>query len=435
MVLSLITFITTVVLMICLIVFKPTIRIGKISFQTFWVVTLTGALVVLCTNQIDLSSLWSSLTSGAMNPLKILVLFISLSMISISLDELNFFNFLSTQALKKSKGSQYKIFFTIYFLVAILTIFTSNDIVILTFTPFIISFSKKAKINPLPFLICEFVNANTYSMLLSIGNPTNIYLAGSENISFAYYLSKMWLPTLFAGLATLGVILLIFRKDLSKKIEDIEIEEVSLKSKPLVIINLVVLGITTIMLVISNYISLEMWIICLSSMIVMSIVLFAYSIKAKNKDYLFKTYKRLPYNLIPFILSMFILVLALKENGVISYLQEALDYLSVNSIAESFCYTISSTLFDNVINNIPMSVLYSSILEGKSELAIFSTIIGSNIGAYLTPIGALAGIMWMSILKKHDVNFNFMSFVKYGIVLVPAALISSTLGIWLMCGM
>lgn len=433
MVLSLITFIVTIILMITMIIFKPNITYKKLSFQTFWVVTFLGALVVIITSQIDLSSLWSNLTTGKMNPIKILVLFISLSMISICLDELNFFNYLSTKALEKSKGNQYKIFFTIYFLVAILTIFTSNDIVILTFTPFIILFSKKAKINPLPYLICEFVNANTYSMLLSIGNPTNIYLASSQDISFIYYLSKMYLPTIFAGLSTLITILIIFRKDLSKKIEDIDIEEVKLNNKPLVIINLVILGLTTIMLIISNYISLEMWLICLSSLIILTLILLIYTLKIKNKTFLVNTYKRLPYNLIPFILSMFILVLSLKENGVINYLQNFLDMLSVNKIAEGFTYTISSTLFDNIINNIPMSVLYSSLLEGKSELALFSTIIGSNIGAYLTPVGALAGIMWMSILKKHDLDFNFISFVKYGIILVPVSLIFSTLGILITC--
>ena len=433
MVLSLITFIVTIILMITMIIFKPNITYKKLSFQTFWVVTFLGALVVIITSQIDLSSLWSNLTTGKMNPIKILILFISLSMISICLDELNFFNYLSTKALEKSKGNQYKIFFTIYFLVAILTIFTSNDIVILTFTPFIILFSKKAKINPLPYLICEFVNANTYSMLLSIGNPTNIYLASSQDISFIYYLSKMYLPTIFAGLSTLITILLIFRKDLSKKIEDIDIEEVKLNNKPLVIINLVILGLTTIMLIISNYISLEMWLICLSSLIILTLILLIYTLKTKNKTYLVNTYKRLPYNLIPFILSMFILVLSLKENGVINYLQNFLDMLSVNKITEGFTYTISSTLFDNIINNIPMSVLYSSLLEGKSELALFSTIIGSNIGAYLTPVGALAGIMWMSILKKHDLDFNFISFVKYGIILVPVSLIFSTLGILITC--
>lgn len=433
MTLSICTFIITIICMICCIVFKPSLKLKNISFQTFWVVSLIGALVCICTLQIDLSSLWTNLTGGKMNPIKILVLFISLSMISISLDELNFFNFLSTKALIKAKGNQYKIFFTIYFLVSILTIFTSNDIVILTFTPFIISFSKKAKINPLPYLICEFVNANTYSMLLSIGNPTNIYLASTADISFIYYLSKMYLPTLFAGISTLIVILLIFRKDLSKRIENIDIKQEELNNKCLVIINLIILAITTVLLVISNYINLEMWIICLCSLICLSVVLICYSFINKNCSYLFKTYKRLPYNLIPFILSMFILVLSLKENGVINYLVNVLDKLSFNKVSTAFTYTISSTLFDNLINNIPMSVLYSSILESKSEICIFSTIIGSNIGAYLTPIGALAGIMWMSILRKYDVDFSFISFVKYGLILVPISLIFSTLGILILC--
>lgn len=430
--LSLITFIITIILMILAIIIKPSFKIKNFTIQTFWIVTLLGAIVTLSTCQVDFSSLWDNLTSGKMNPIKILILFISLSMISTSLDELNFFNYLSTKALIKAKGNQYKIFFTIYILVAVLTIFTSNDIVILTFTPFIIHFSKKAKINPLPYLIMEFVNANTYSMLLSIGNPTNIYLAGSQDISFVYYLSKMWLPTLFAGLATLGIILLIFRKDLNKHIEDIEIEDVKLNNKPLVVLNLIILGLTTISLVISNYVNIEMWLICLIALICLTIVLIVHSIISKDTTYLFDTYKRLPYNLIPFILSMFILVLSLKENNVISEIQNVLDALSINKYAEGFTYTISSTLFDNVINNIPMSVLYSSLLEGKSELALFSTIIGSNIGAYLTPIGALAGIMWMSILKKYDLNFSFLTFMKYGIILVPISLIAATLGIILM---
>lgn len=429
MILSITTFFITIVLMIIAIIFKPNIKIGKITFQPFWLITLLGALFVLCTSQIDLSSLWTNLTAGKMNPIKILVLFISLSMISISLDELNFFNYLSYKALSKSNGSQYRIFFSIYLLVSLLTIFTSNDIVILTFTPFIISFSKKAKINPLPYLICEFVNANTYSMLLSIGNPTNIYLSSSQNITFIYYLSKMWLPTLLAGLSTLFIILAIFRKDLSKNINNIKIDEVTLNNKPLVILNLSILLLTTILLIISNYIKLEMWFICLGSLILLTLILLIYTFKTRDKTYLFETYKRLPYNLIPFILSMFTLVLSLKENGIITKFQNILEILSINKYAEGFTYTISSTLFDNVINNIPMSVLYSSILENESELALFSTIIGSNIGAYLTPIGALAGIMWMSILKKYDLKFNFLSFVKYGLLIVPVSLIFSTLGI------
>ena len=426
---SLIIFIITIVLMIGFIIFKPNFSIKGFKIQTFWIITLLGAISMIIFRQVNLNTLGNNLVGGKMNPIKILILFISLSMLSISLDEQNFFNYLSYKALEKSKGSQYKIFFTIYILVSLLTIFTSNDIVILTFTPFICLFSKKAKINPIPYLIVEFVNANTYSMLLSIGNPTNIYLSSGFNISFLTYLSKMWLPTLLSGISTLLVILILFRKDLKKPLENIDLEPTKLKNKPLVIINLTILGLTTIFLVISNYINLEMRLICLTSLIILTLFLAIFSIKEHNKKYILNTYGRLPYDLIPFIISMFILVLALKENGIIQNISNILDKMSMNNISEGFAYGITSTLFDNIINNIPMSVLFTSVLEGKSELALFSTIAGSNIGAYLTPVGALAGIMWMSILKSHDIKYTFIDFMKYGLILVPVSLTATIIGL------
>ena len=312
MLLSGLTFLFTVILMILAITLKPTIKIGKLSFQTFWAVTLIGAVIVLATGQVEFSSLWSSLTTGEMNPLKILALFLSLSLISISLDELGFFHYLSTKALEKSKGSQYKIFFTLYGLVALLTVFTSNDIVILTFTPFIILFSKKAKINPLPYLISEFVNANTYSMLLSIGNPTNIYLSASEGITFLAYLSKMWLPTLFGGLATLGAILLLFHKDLSKPIEEVPLDEEKLKNKPLVVINLVVLGLALGSLIVSNYVPLESYLVMLGLALSLYVCI---AILSRSKAYAIDVAKRLPYNLIPLSYRCFFWYCLLKKMG------------------------------------------------------------------------------------------------------------------------
>jgi arsenical pump membrane protein len=77
-----------------------------------------------------------------------------------------------------------------------------------------------------------------------------------------------------------------------------------------------------------------------------------------------------------------------------------------------------------------MSLFFTSILSNSSELnllSVFATIIGSNIGAFLTPIGALAGMMWMNILKEQKVKFNFLDFTKYGIILTFPILFISLL--------
>ncbi len=81
-----------------------------------------------------------------------------------------------------------------------------------------------------------------------------------------------------------------------------------------------------------------------------------------------------------------------------------------------------------------MSVLFSSIIGSGgagSISAVFATVIGSNVGAFFTPIGALAGIMWGNIIGKHDVKFTYLDFLKIGVTVALPTLLASLGGLWL----
>lgn len=414
--------------MIICIIWFPKIKIKNVSIETFWIVPLFSAILLLLIGVLPFNDAVSGLTnSTSINPIKILVLFFSMTFLSIVLDELGFFDYIANIALKHVKHSQFALFLILYLITSILTVFTSNDIIILTFTPFIIFFSRKAKINPIPYLVSEFVAANTWSMFLIIGNPTNIYLATSGNISFFEYTSKMALPTIFAGIVSLGLLLLIFRKSLKAPLK-IEIEEAKIKNKFLLIVNLICLSLCTIILSISSYlpIKIEMYLVSMIFALILLVVIVIFSLIKKNGNILATSIKRLPWTLLPFVLSMFIIVLALKETHVTNELTNI--FKLGNPI---FVYGIVSTLLCNFINNIPVSVLFSEVVEKGVSSQIYASIIGTNIGAFLTPIGALAGIMWLSILKQNNVKFNFITFTKYGaLIAIPtllAALISLSL--------
>ena len=203
----------TCIAMICAVLFFPKIKIGKLSLGSYWVVTLLGAAVLLLTGMVDFSTVGGALFANtAINPLKILVLFISMTVLSIFLDELGFFRYLASATLKKAGTSQMRLFLLLYVTVSVLTVFTSNDIIILSFTPFICYFAKNARISPMPYLAAEFVAANTWSMALIIGNPTNIYLATSADIGFVEYLTVMLLPTILGGTIAFVALFLLFRK-------------------------------------------------------------------------------------------------------------------------------------------------------------------------------------------------------------------------------
>jgi arsenical pump membrane protein len=69
--------------------------------------------------------------------------------------------------------------------------------------------------------------------------------------------------------------------------------------------------------------------------------------------------------------------------------------------------------------------------ESASYPAVFATIIGSNMGALFTPVGALAGIMWSSILNRHGLKFGYKNFLKMGVTIAIPTLITALLGLWL----
>lgn len=410
----------TFVAIILSILFFPSFHIKRLKIDTYWLITLVGAVILLATSLSPIKEVFNQLTSNnAINPLKILVLFFSMTLISIFLDEFGLFKFLASWASKRSKGNQYSLFFILFFLTSLLTIFTSNDVVILTFTPFICLFCKRSKINPIPYLVMEFAAANTWSLMFVIGNPTNIYLATSAGISFVDYLKVMAVPTICAGITELIILFLLFKKKLKQPIYICE-EQYRVESKPLLFIGLGVLLVTLVFLVITSYINIEMWIVSAIAAGVLLVTTIIYCLFNKQYwHYPVHTIRRLPYPLIPFILSMVVIVVGLNYQGISNEIANLLG--NSNTL---WVYGYTSFISSNLINNIPMSILFSDIvstLSGSSYTqAVYASIIGSNIGAFLTPIGALAGIMFSSIVSENHIKYTFIDFIKYGaIIAIP----------------
>lgn len=416
---------------------KPTVRIRGRQLSIFWLAPLCGALCMVLTGHITPQEIAAGLTAaGEVNPLKILILFFSMTMMSVYLDELGFFRLLAVNVLRRAGGSQRVLFFLLYALVSVLTVFTSNDIIVLTFTPFICHFAASARIDPVPYLVSEFVAANTWSMALIIGNPTNIYLMSGAAVSFGQYSLIMLLPTALSGLVSCGVLYLLFRRRLSAPLTARE-ESLPRIDRPTEIIGLCHLGGCILLLSVSSILDLPMWLItcCFFG----SLVLFTMGVSffRHRAPYLIgRCFVRAPWNLVPFVLSMFVLVLALDKHGVTAALGSLLT--RPRTVAGTLAsFGGSSFLAANLVNNIPMSVLYHSVVAelptgtASAAAALYASVVGSNLGAFFTPMGALAGIMWTGQLRDHGVSFSFASFVRYGTVVALPALAAALVGLWI----
>jgi arsenical pump membrane protein len=406
---------TLTLMMISLLWFSSATIFGK-KTQLFWIITSLGAFTILVMHPQPLPFIQSAwFGDGAINPIRILGLFFSFTILAIFLDEVGLIKYLAYLAIHRAGYSQTRLFFIWFWVVAIATTLTANDIVVLTLTPFIIYVARHAKVSPLPYIISQFVSANTWSMLLIIGNPTNIYLASKFQIDFLSYVSIMWLPTLFTGLGSLGLLYVIFRSSFSQPL-----------NRPDMVINrphssyrlgLLMLGVAIGLMTLSQWIGIGMDVLTILSAVLLIIMMLMLYPKAFH---LGNTLRRLPFEMLPFFLSMAILVNTFDVLGWTDAIANGL--INFPSI---YSFGISSFFASNLINNIPMSLWYSNMLMGLEVIdlpAVYASIIGSNLGAILTPVGALAGLMWMSILKAKQVALSFGRFVLYGIVIGPVLL-------------
>lgn len=418
--------------LITVVLFKPQIKIFNANLSLYAYIPLIGGIILIAFGGLNFSTLIEKFTSASSaNPIKIIILFISMSLISVLLDETGFFEYVAEKIAQNAGKSQTRIFVAVYLTVSVLTVFTSNDVVILTFTPFICQFCKKAEIDPIPYVVSEFVAANTWSLLFLIGNPTNVFLSQSYGIDFLTYFKVMWLPTVFCGLSSFVTLYLLFRKKLKKPVYR-SINEVKLKDKTTAVITLIFLICCTVLISVSSYLDIEMWLVALITTVVLYLTVALIKLVRKRKDGLIKeSFLRAPWQMVPLVIGMFVIVTGLVECGATKVI--------ANLVGESFPilkYGVLSTLSSNVINNIPMSLLFSSIAAeipntGVRLQAVYATVIGSNVGAFLTPLGALAGLMFTSIVKKYYQDFGFKKFLKYGAVVATISLVFGLIGLYL----
>ncbi len=426
-------------------------RRRELRLETYFLGALFGPLLILAAGLLTGSDIVQGLNgTEELRPLGILALFISMVFMSIFLDITGFFEACARYALAKAKTDGAKLFFAVYIAVSILTVFTSNDIVVLTFTPFVYYFAKHAGINPKPYLIAEFFAANTWSMALYIGNPTNILVASAFRFTFVEYSRWMILPTVAAGVANAGLLYLLFRKEIRRPIKPVALAPwEAITDKLGALLGLLTLFGCVVALAMAPYLRVPMWKISvafafalLTILVLRESYVLALRKRLQNGSTVAETLRRIPWPIVPFVLSLFVTVYALDRYGVTAIFGQKLYRLSLGlPVLVTFLFGASSALSANLLNNIPMTLAFATALRAVPKEAVLpgalATAVGSNLGANLTPLGALAGIMWMTILTGKDLRITFREFMKYGFLVTPLSLIVC-LGVlaleFLLCG-
>jgi arsenical pump membrane protein len=90
-----------------------------------------------------------------------------------------------------------------------------------------------------------------------------------------------------------------------------------------------------------------------------------------------------------------------------------------------------SAVAANLLNNLPATLIILPVAATSGTGAVLAMLVGVNVGPNLTYVGSLATLLWRRIVHRHDHETDVAEFTRLGLCTVPAALIASTIALWL----
>ncbi|KAF8994412.1 hypothetical protein BDQ17DRAFT_1392429 [Cyathus striatus] len=149
--------------------------------------------------------------TDGIKPYNILILFISLAYMAITLDVTGILEAAAFWVSNKGGSRGRRLYLYFYLLLTGISMIVGNDPVILTGTLFLVYYTAAAGLNPVPWLMAEFAAANTASMVLFLGNPTNVVICEGFSINNAAFTAYTIFPFLACSLSCYIALMVQFR--------------------------------------------------------------------------------------------------------------------------------------------------------------------------------------------------------------------------------
>jgi arsenical pump membrane protein len=132
---------------------------------------------------------------------------------------------------------------------------------------------------------------------------------------------------------------------------------------------------------------------------------------------------------------MNLIVYSLHINGATAWFTVLIEPAAEkNELIGIFGSGLLFSLLAAAINNLPAVLISSLAIEqvhGPDYLP-FASLLGTSVGAKLTPIGSLATLLWIQLVRQGGVSISWREYTKYGLLLTFPILLLALLGLWLL---
>ncbi|WP_448378557.1 SLC13 family permease [Fervidobacterium sp.] len=349
-------------------------------------------------------------------------------------EQTGLFQYLAVKTIKLTGKSISTLFFSLLFLVGIISALVDNVTTILIFIPITLAICDFLEIEPVPLVMAEIIASNIGGMTTPIGDPPNVLITSAAKIPFTDF-TKIMLPIGMSLLLIVSfAVLLVYRKEvrvgnlhfLLKGLD--ENKAVTDKKRFIAGTFLTILVIT--LFIFQKQTKLETSIIGLIAGF-LAVLLF-------DKHRVNELLEKIEWEVIFFMVGIFIITGAMDHVGIMKDISNFLVKISSGSlfILSSVIVWVSgliSGFIDNILYTATMIPIIRELPEVYPELTQiyplwYALSLGVSLGGNLTPIGSTSNIVALTLLKNYkNTEIPFLKFLKFTVFFVLITLLVSNI--------
>ncbi|HUJ57240.1 MAG TPA: SLC13 family permease [Kofleriaceae bacterium] len=331
----------------------------------------------------------------------------------------------------RARGRSAVHLFTLVFaLSAITPSVLNNDAAILALTPIVVALTRRLYPGrpqlTVAFAFAVFLAPGVAPFIVS--NPMNMIVAEFAGLRFNGYAAVM-LPISLVGVAlTYAVLRRIFRRVLAGAPPPAPTPVTTVHrhpaERPAVALMIAVFAAYPIAAAAGG----EIWFVAVAGALGAFAISQVYRVAPARK-----VASHVSFDILAFLWGIFLVVQGLRSVGVVDWLATTYGSAPAGSGAQLATIGGVSALGSAMIDNHPMSILNMMAIDvSHGPRPLLAALVGGDIGPRLLPIGSLAGLLWMDLLRRAGIEIGLRRFVRIGTLVLLPTLAVSLVMLWLL---
>ncbi len=446
-----------------------------------------GAALVLLSGSVsgqDLLKIGATVSGAAITIMATIVM-------AIVLESFGFFHYAAELLAERAKNSGIRLFWYVNLLCFLMTFFFNNDGSILITTPILLILLKKLGLRThqqVPYLLSGALIATASSTPIGVSNIVNLISLKLIGMNLNLFTAMMFVPAMFGLALLLMLLFLYFRKELPHNLEANRqassppqgplsprshekwspqhrmhplrphpsaakgsrsglkpvpplapmaradahpfLTTMGVKARSRFIRNvfLYVFGVRVSLFIVAFFGAP----VAIAAVIGALVLLLWRWIKLRvpPKDILWKT----PWHTLIFVFGMYVVIYGLYKIDLPTYLVYYIRPLATGGLTQaSLTMGVLVTIMSNLFNNHPALLIGTLTLTQMGftpfmlQVAYLGNVVGSDMGSLLLPIGTLATLIWMHILKQNHVKITWRRYIGVTMLVIPVTVLFTIL--------